>query len=171
MVIAVAVVAFGFLSPSGKILLNILCLETHFQPILICGKRLPKTSSVENELPVAVSSIIKTLNLPLLVVSPYSCYIGKSLRAFVPQEWCSRSIVRRPKIYIPKSSERIYPQDNWQWLVSTATTKVSDEIESPQGVPDRRDVPRDEFCTPFTVNEAFHFLDKSIVQSRLGERR
>ena len=48
--------------------------------------------------------------------------------------------------------------------------KFRDEIESPQGAPDTEEVRQEMTLHSFTVNEAFHFLDKSIVQSRLGEK-
>lgn len=75
------------------------------------------------------------------------------------------------KIYIPKSSERIYPQDKLA-VVGTdgQLQKFRDEIESPQGVPDTEEMHQEMNLHSFTVNEAFHFLDKSIVQSRLGEK-
>lgn len=117
----------------------------------------------------------KDIELTSVLVSPYSRYIGKSLGELSFRQKFGVNVVAIVrgdlKIYIPKSSERIYPQDKLA-VVGTdrQLQKFRDEIENPQGVPDTEEIHQEMNLHSFTVSEAFHFLDKSIVQSRLGEK-
>ncbi|EOA53198.1 CPA2 family monovalent cation:H+ antiporter-2 [Bacteroides sp. HPS0048] len=171
-VIAVAVVALILILRED--LTQYSRLETHFLTNLnlreeVAKKHHPLKTSFNSEFNN------KDIELTSVVVSPYSRYIGKSLGELsFRQEFGVNvvAIVRGDlKIYIPKSSERIYPQDKLA-VVGTdgQLQKFRDEIESPQGVPDTEEMYQEMNLHSFTVNEAFHFLDKSIVQSRLGER-
>ena len=149
-------------------------LETHFLTNLnlreeVAKKHHPLKTSFNSEFNN------KDIELTSVLASPYSRYIGKSLGELsFRQEFGVNvvAIVRGDlKIYIPKSSERIYPQDKLA-VVGTdrQLQKFRDEIESPQGVPGTEEMYQEMNLHSFTVNEAFHFLDKSIVQSRLGEK-
>lgn len=171
-VIAVAVVALILILRED--LTQYSRLETHFLTNLnlreeVAKKHHPLKTSFNSEFNN------KDIELTSVVVSPYSRYIGKSLGELsFRQEFGVNvvAIVRGDlKIYIPKSSERIYPQDKLA-VVGTdgQLQKFRDEIESPQGAPDTEEVRQEMTLHSFTVNEAFHFLDKSIVQSRLGEK-
>lgn len=171
-VIAVAVVALILILRED--LTQYSRLETHFLTNLnlreeVAKKHHPLKTSFNSEFNN------KDIELTFVVVSPYSRYIGKSLGELsFRQEFGVNvvAIVRGDlKIYIPKSSERIYPQDKLA-VVGTdrQLQKFRDEIESPQGVPDTEKMYQEMNLHSFTVNEAFHFLDKSIVQSRLGEK-
>ena len=171
-VIAVAVVALILILRED--LTQYSRLETHFLTNLnlreeVAKKHHPLKTSFNSEFNN------KDIELTSVVVSPYSRYIGKSLGELsFRQEFGVNvvAIVRGDlKIYIPKSSERIYPQDKLA-VVGTdgQLQKFRDEIEIPQGVPDTEEMYQEMNLHSFTVNEAFHFLDKSIVQSRLGER-
>ena len=171
-VIAVAVVALILILRED--LTQYSRLETHFLTNLnlreeVAKKHHPLKTSFNSEFNN------KDIELTSVVVSPYSRYIGKSLGGLsFRQEFGVNvvAIVRGDlKIYIPKSSERIYPQDKLA-VVGTdgQLQKFRDEIESPQGVPDTEEMHQEMNLHSFTVNEAFHFLDKSIVQSRLGEK-
>lgn len=171
-VIAVAVVALILILRED--LTQYSRLETHFLTNLnlreeVAKKHHPLKTSFNSEFNN------KDIELTSVVVSPYSRYIGKSLGELsFRQEFGVNvvAIVRGDlKIYIPKSSERIYPQDKLA-VVGTdrQLQKFRDEIESPQGVPDTEKMYQEMNLHSFTVNEAFHFLDKSIVQSRLGEK-
>ena len=171
-VIAVAVVALILILRED--LTQYSRLETHFLTNLnlreeVAKKHHPLKTSFNSEFNN------KDIELTSVVVSPYSRYIGKSLGELsFRQEFGVNvvAIVRGDlKIYIPKSSERIYPQDKLA-VVGTdgQLQKFRDEIESPQGVPDTEKMHQEMNLHSFTVNEAFHFLDKSIVQSRLGEK-
>lgn len=171
-VIAVAVVALILILRED--LTQYSRLETHFLTNLnlreeVAKKYHPLKTSFNSEFNN------KDIELTSVVVSPYSRYIGKSLGELsFRQEFGVNvvAIVRGDlKIYIPKSSERIYPQDKLA-VVGTdrQLQKFRDEIESPQGVPDTEKMYQEMNLHSFTVNEAFHFLDKSIVQSRLGEK-
>lgn len=171
-VIAVAVVALILILRED--LTQYSRLETHFLTNLnlreeVAKKHHPLKTSFNSEFNN------KDIELTSVVVSPYSRYIGKSLGELsFRQEFGVNvvAIVRGDlKIYIPKSSERIYPQDKLA-VVGTdgQLQKFRDEIESPQGVPGTEEMYQEMNLHSFTVNEAFHFLDKSIVQSRLGER-
>lgn len=171
-VIAVAVVALILILRED--LTQYSRLETHFLTNLnlreeVAKKHHPLKTSFNSEFNN------KDIELTSVLVSPYSRYIGKSLGELsFRQEFGVNvvAIVRGDlKIYIPKSSERIYPQDKLA-VVGTdrQLQKFRDEIESPQGVPDTEEMHQEMNLHSFTVNEAFHFLDKSIVQSRLGEK-
>ena len=165
-VIAVAVVALILILRED--LTQYSRLETHFLTNLNLREEVAKKHH-----PLKTS--FKDIELTSVVVSPYSRYIGKSLGELsFRQEFGVNvvAIVRGDlKIYIPKSSERIYPQDKLA-VVGTdgQLQKFRDEIESPQGVPDTEEMYQEMNLHSFTVNEAFHFLDKSIVQSRFGEK-
>ena len=171
-VIAVAVVALILILRED--LTQYSRLETHFLTNLnlreeVAKKHHPLKTSFNSEFNN------KDIELTSVVVSPYSRYIGKSLGELsFRQEFGVNvvAIVRGDlKIYIPKSSERIYPQDKLA-VVGTdrQLQKFRDEIESSQGVPGTEEMYQEMNLHSFTVNEAFHFLDKSIVQSRLGEK-
>ena len=171
-VIAVAVVALILILRED--LTQYSRLETHFLTNLnlreeVAKKHHPLKTSFNSEFNN------KDIELTSVVVCPYSRYIGKSLGELsFRQEFGVNvvAIVRGDlKIYIPKSSERIYPQDKLA-VVGTdgQLQKFRDEIESPQGVPDTEEMYQEMNLHSFTVNEAFHFLDKSIVQSRFGEK-
>lgn len=171
-VIAVAVVALILILRED--LTQYSRLETHFLTNLnlreeVAKKHHPLKTSFNSEFNN------KDIELTSVLVSPYSRYIGKSLGELsFRQEFGVNvvAIIRGDlKIYIPKSSERIYPQDKLA-VVGTdrQLQKFRDEIESPQGVPGTEEMYQEMNLHSFTVNEAFHFLDKSIVQSRLGEK-
>lgn len=171
-VIAVAVVALILILRED--LTQYSRLETHFLTNLNLREEVAKK---HHPLKMSFNSEFnnKDIELTSVLVSPYSRYIGKSLGELsFRQEFGVNvvAIVRGDlKIYIPKSSERIYPQDKLA-VVGTdrQLQKFRDEIESPQGVPGTEEMYQEMNLHSFTVNEAFHFLDKSIVQSRLGEK-
>lgn len=171
-VIAVAVVALILILRED--LTQYSRLETHFLTNLnlreeVAKKHHPLKTSFNSEFNN------KDIELTSVLVSPYSRYIGKSLGELSFRQKFGVNVVAiirgDLKIYIPKSSERIYPQDKLA-VVGTdrQLQKFRDEIESPQGVPSTEEMYQEMNLHSFTVNEAFHFLDKSIVQSRLGEK-
>lgn len=171
-VIAVAVVALILILRED--LTQYSRLETHFLTNLnlreeVAKKHHPLKTSFKSEFNN------KDIELTSVLVSPYSRYIGKSLGELSFRQEFGVNVVAivrgNLKIYIPKSSERIYPQDKLA-VVGTdqQLQKFRDEIESPQGVPGTEEMYQEMNLHSFTVNEAFHFLDKSIVQSRLGEK-
>lgn len=171
-VIAVAVVALILILRED--LTQYSRLETHFLTNLnlreeVAKKHHPLKTSFNSEFNN------KDIELTSVLVSPYSRHIGKSLGelSFRQKFGVNVVVIVRGdlKIYIPKSSERIYPQDKLA-VVGTdqQLQKFRDEIESPQGVPGTEEMYQEMNLHSFTVNEAFHFLDKSIVQSRLGEK-
>ena len=138
-VIAVAVVALILILRED--LTQYSRLETHFLTNLnlreeVAKKHHPLKTSFNSEFNN------KDIELTSVLVSPYSRYIGKSLGELsFRQEFGVNvvAIVRGDlKIYIPKSSERIYPQDKLA-VVGTdrQLQKFRDEIESPQGVQKR----------------------------------
>lgn len=171
-VIAVAVVALILILRED--LTQYSRLETHFLTNLnlreeVAKKHHPLKTSFNSEFND------KDIELTSVLVSPYSRHIGKSLGELSFRQKFGVNVVAIVrgdlKIYIPKSSERIYPQDKLA-VVGTdrQLQKFRDEIESLQGVPDTEEMHQEMNLHSFTVNEAFHFLDKSIVQSRLGEK-
>ena len=117
----------------------------------------------------------KDVELTSVWVSPYSSYIGKSLDELPFRREFGVNIVSivrgERRIYIPQSSERIYPQDK---LVVVGTggqlQEFRTELENRQDLPDEKNIKQDVTLHSFTVDEDFPFLNKSIAQSRLGKR-
>lgn len=149
-------------------------LETHFLTNLngreeAVRKRYPLKSRFNSEFND------KDVELTSVWVSPYSSYIGKSLDELPFRREFGVNIVSivrgERKIYIPQSSERIYPQDK---LVVVGTDgqlqELRTELENRQDLPDEKNIKQDVTLHSFTVDEDFPFLNKSIAQSRLGKR-
>ncbi len=74
-------------------------------------------------------------------------------------------------IYIPKSSEPIYPQDK---LIVVGTDMQLQEfrnrIEDVKNTKDTDAVDKKMTLHSFTVDDEFRFLNKTIAQSHLGEK-
>ena len=149
-------------------------LETHFLTNLngreeAARKRYPLKSRFNSEFND------KDVELTSVWVSPYSSYIGKSLDELPFRREFGVNIVSivrgERRIYIPQSSERIYPQDK---LVVVGTDgqlqEFRTELENRQDLPDEKNIKQDVTLHSFTVDEDFPFLNKSIAQSRLGKR-
>ena len=149
-------------------------LETHFLTNLngrdeAARKRYPLKSRFNSEFND------KDVELTSVWVSPYSSYIGKSLDELPFRREFGVNIVSivrgERRIYIPQSSERIYPQDK---LVVVGTDgqlqELRTELENRQDLPDEKNIKQDVTLHSFTVDEDFPFLNKSIAQSRLGKR-
>ena len=149
-------------------------LETHFLTNLngreeAARKRYPLKSRFNSEFND------KDVELTSVWVSPYSSYIGKSLDELPFRREFGVNIVSivrgERRIYIPQSSERIYPQDK---LVVVGTggqlQEFRTELENRQDLPDEKNIKQDVTLHSFTVDEDFPFLNKSIAQSRLGKR-
>ena len=149
-------------------------LETHFLTNLngreeAARKRYPLKSRFNSEFND------KDVELTSVWVSPYSSYIGQSLDELPFRREFGVNIVSivrgERRIYIPQSSERIYPQDK---LVVVGTggqlQEFRTELENRQDLPDEKNIKQDVTLHSFTVDEDFPFLNKSIAQSRLGKR-
>lgn len=149
-------------------------LETHFLTNLngreeAARKRYPLKSRFNSEFND------KDVELTSVWVSPYSSYIGKSLDELPFRREFGVNIVSivrgERRIYIPQSSERIYPQDK---LVVVGTDgqlqEFRTELENRQDLSDEKNIKQDVTLHSFTVDEDFPFLNKSIAQSRLGKR-
>lgn len=149
-------------------------LETHFLTNLngreeAARKRYPLKSRFNSEFND------KDVELTSVWVSPYSSYIGKSLDELPFRREFGVNIVSivrgERRIYIPQSSERIYPQDK---LVVVGTDgqlqEFRTELENRQDLPDEKNIKQDVTLHSFTIDEDFPFLNKSIAQSRLGKR-
>lgn len=149
-------------------------LETHFLTNLngreeAARKRYPLKSRFNSEFND------KDVELTSVWVSPYSSYIGQSLDELPFRREFGVNIVSivrgERRIYIPQSSERIYPKDK---LVVVGTggqlQEFRTELENRQDLPDEKNIKQDVTLHSFTVDEDFPFLNKSIAQSRLGKR-
>lgn len=132
-------------------------------------KRHPLKTSFNNEFND------KYLEMTSVVVSPYSNCIGKSLGELSFRLNFGVNVVAITRgdfnIYIPKSSEHIYPQDKLT-VVGTdqQLQKFRNEIEASKKTADANIVNRKMTLHSFTVDEEFRFLNKTIVQSHLGEK-
>lgn len=132
-------------------------------------KRHPLKTSFNNEFND------KDLEMTSVVVSPYSNCIGKSLGELSFRLNFGVNVVAITRgdfnIYIPKSSEHIYPQDKLT-VVGTdqQLQKFRNEIEASKKTADANIVNRKMTLHSFTVDEEFRFLNKTIVQSHLGEK-
>lgn len=132
-------------------------------------KRHPLKTSFNNEFND------KDLEMTSVVVSPYSNCIGKSLGELSFRLNFGVNVVAITRgnfnIYIPKSSEHIYPQDKLT-VVGTdqQLQKFRNEIEAPLKTSNTDVVNRKMTLHSFTVDEEFRFLNKTIVQSHLGEK-
>lgn len=132
-------------------------------------KRHPLKTSFNNEFND------KDLEMTSVVVSPYSNCIGKSLGELSFRLNFGVNVVAITRgdfnIYIPKSSEHIYPQDKLT-VVGTDQQlhKFRNEIEASKKTADANIVNRKMTLHSFTVDEEFRFLNKTIVQSHLGEK-
>jgi transporter, CPA2 family (2.A.37) len=117
----------------------------------------------------------KDLDLTSVVVSPHSNYIGKSLEELSFRQNFGVNVVAITRgnlnIYIPKSNECIYPQDK---LIVVGTDKqlqkFRNKIEDTKSTPDTDEVNKRIALHSFTVEEEFRFLNKTIIQSHLGEK-
>lgn len=132
-------------------------------------KRHPLKTSFNNEFND------KDLEMTSVVVSPYSNCIGKSLGELSFRLNLGVNVVAITRgdfnIYIPKSSEHIYPQDKLT-VVGTdqQLQKFRNEIEASKKTADANIVNRKMTLHSFTVDEEFRFLNKTIIQSHLGEK-
>ena len=110
-----------------------------------------------------------------VVVSPYSDYIGKSLGELSFRQNFGVNVVAITRgdlnIYIPKSSEPIYPQDKLT-VVGTdmQLQEFRNRIEDVKNTTDTDAVDKKMTLHSFTVDDEFRFLNKTIAQSHLGEK-
>ena len=117
----------------------------------------------------------KDLDLTSVLVPPYSDYIGKSLGELSLRQSFGVNIVAITRgdlnIHIPKSSECIYPQDKLT-VVGTdkQLQKFREKIEDSKKAPNTDVINKKMTLHSFTVDEGFHFLNRTIIQSHLGEK-
>ncbi len=117
----------------------------------------------------------KDLDLTSVLVPPYSDYIGKSLGELSLRQSFGVNIVAITRgdlnIHIPKSSECIYPQDKLT-VVGTdkQLQKFREKIEDSRKAPNTDAINKKMTLHSFTVDEGFHFLNRTIIQSHLGEK-
>lgn len=149
-------------------------LETRFLANLnrreeVAKKRHPLKTSFNSEFND------KDLDLTSVVVSPYSDYIGKSLGELSFRQNFGVNVVAITRgdlnIYIPKSSEPIYPQDKLT-VVGTdmQLQEFRNRIEDVKNTKDTDAVDKKMTLHSFTVDDEFRFLNKTIAQSHLGEK-
>ena len=110
-----------------------------------------------------------------MLVSPYSDYIGKSLGELSFRQNFGVNVVAITRgvlnIYIPKSSEHIYPQDKLTVVgTDTQLQEFRNRIEDVKNTSDMDAVDKKITLHSFTVDEEFRFLNQTIAQSHLGEK-
>ena len=149
-------------------------LETRFLANLnrreeVAKKRHPLKTSFNSEFND------KDLDLTSVVVSPYSDYISKSLGELSFRQHFGVNVVEITRgdlnIYIPKSSEHIYPQDKLTVVgTDTQLQEFRNRIEDVKSTSDTDAVDKKITLHSFTVDEEFRFLNQTIAQSHLGEK-
>ena len=149
-------------------------LETRFLANLnrreeVAKKRHPLKTSFNSEFND------KDLDLTSILVSPYSDYIGKSLGELSFRQNFGVNVVAITRgdlnIYIPKSSEHIYPQDKLTVVgTDTQLQEFRNRIEDVKNTSDMDAVDKKITLHSFTVGEEFRFLNQTIAQSHLGEK-
>ena len=149
-------------------------LETRFLANLnrreeVAKKRHPLKTSFNSEFND------KDLDLTSILVSPYSDYIGKSLGELSFRQNFGVNVVAITRgdlnIYIPKSSEHIYPQDKLTVVgTDTQLQEFRNRIEDVKSTSDTDAVDKKITLHSFTVDEEFRFLNQTIAQSHLGEK-
>ena len=149
-------------------------LETRFLANLnrreeVAKKRHPLKTSFNSEFND------KDLDLTSILVSPYSDYIGKSLGELSFRQNFGVNVVAITRgdlnIYIPKSSEHIYPQDKLTVVgTDTQLQEFRNRIEDVKNTSDMDAVDKKITLHSFTVDEEFRFLNQTIAQSHLGEK-
>ena len=117
----------------------------------------------------------KDLDLTSILVSPYSDYISKSLGELSFRQNFGVNVVAITRgdlnIYIPKSSEHIYPQDKLTVVgTDTQLQEFRNRIEDVKNTIDTDAVDKKMTLHSFTVDDEFRFLNKTIAQSHLGEK-
>lgn len=148
-------------------------METHFISNLNQREKAnPKAaSSIKNSFTSQLNN--KNIHITEIEVSPDSPYIGKTLKELRFRNDFGVSIVKiqrgNHKIYIPDSSEYIYPQD----LIAVVGTDEQIEhfvktIESYQNnlAEDKREIS----LQSFTINEHFPFIGQSLGESNIGKK-
>ncbi len=117
----------------------------------------------------------KDIHLAAVTVSPHSPYVGKSLAELPLRADYGVSIVEIVrgdyKIYIPKGTDRLYPQDK---VVVVGTDEqlraFQAKVEAMANVPDSGHQPEEITVNSFVVDDDFPFLGQSIRQSNIGRR-
>ena len=102
-------------------------------------------------------------------------YIGKSLGELSFRQNFGVNVVAITRgdlnIYIPKSSEHIYPQDKLTVVgTDTQLQEFRNRIEDVKNTSDMDAVDKKITLHSFTVDEEFRFLNQTIAQSHLGEK-
>ena len=116
----------------------------------------------------------KDIQLESVDVSPCSSYIGKTLGELAIRKEFGVNVVEiirgELRLYLPATSERIYPQDS---LVVVGTDRqirsFRDKMEGEESKECLRQSPKDVALHSFTITGEFPFLDESIAESRLGK--
>lgn len=130
-------------------------------------KRYPLETSFNSQL---ADKDIHLLSVP---VSPYSAVAGKTLAELSFRETYGINVVEIVrgdlKIYIPRGTERLYPQDK---VVIVGTEEqlnaFCSKMNKRQHVHKMNRVPKDVTLHSFTVGDDFPYLGKTIAETRIG---
>lgn len=130
-------------------------------------KRYPLETSFNSQL---ADKDIHLLSVP---VSPYSTVAGKTLAELSFRETYGINVVEIVrgdlKIYIPRGTERLYPQDK---VVIVGTEEqlnaFCSKMNKRQHVHKMNRAPNDVTLHSFTVGDDFPYLGKTIAETRIG---
>lgn len=114
----------------------------------------------------------KNIHIYDVEVSPDSPYIGKTLKELALRDLFGISVVKilrgNRKIYIPNSSEYIYPQDRLSIVGTDEQIELfSKIIESHNNIQEDN---REVSLQSFTIDEKFPFLGQSLKESNIGRK-
>ncbi|MDD2437986.1 MAG: cation:proton antiporter [Massilibacteroides sp.] len=148
-------------------------MESHFMMNLNQREEVNKgkASSIKTSFTSQMNN--KNIHISDLEVSPNSPYVGKTLKELRFRNDFGVSIVKilrgGQKIYIPESTETLYPQD----IISVVGTDEQIErfiktIESHKN--NNQEVEKEITLQSFTIDESFPFIGQSLGDSQIGEK-
>lgn len=118
----------------------------------------------------------KNIHMASLIVSPDSVCMGKSLRELDFRNRFGVNVVKITRgtheIYIPESSEYLYPQDKITFVgtdeqVQQFTNRIDAEQSSREAQPTKS---KDVDLLSFTIDEHFPYMGLSIGESEIGKK-
>ena len=117
----------------------------------------------------------KNIHISTLEISANSPCIGKTLKELNFRNDYGVNIVKitrgNQQIYIPGSSEYIYPQDKLAVVGTDEQLELfANKIEDEKRNDDSPEINREVSLQSFTIDEHFPYMGKSIVESELGKR-
>ncbi len=117
----------------------------------------------------------KNIHISNVVVSPDSSYIGKTLKELDFRNTYGVNVVKitrgHHEIYIPGSSEYIYPQDKIGVAGTDEQIRLfTERIEMEQNEVEAPQATKEMNLLSFTIDEHFPYMGQSIGESEIGRK-